>query len=354
MLIVSKEHKSINELVNEDLSEDGLHMLLHALERDPKVDLNDENVEEYAKAIKSYVIKNDIDKKYGKFFTNHDIAHHKDAIVKAFMDKHREDLLAKIITPNGNDNDDGLIDLEDLNNGEDIYTVCKSKVKGTDDDKEALNDILKSITGISGKSVSGNLEGDYETLLKLIIKGSSGSKSSDLQVGGDTIEVKKVGGHVGTTGVRQNEAIFPFIDKVFGINDGKTLNYSLDRNNREFNKRLDDYKGNREDIRDAIVSGVAHQYKLEKPTEAMKRIAKLYSFSSKVSSAEIKQLIGHLQLAAYLDTIRATKFIVFDRLGNYVLINKEDIVNAPKNLTFYDIETTGRMGARVTFTAPKS
>lgn len=354
MLIVSKEHKSINELVNEDLSKNGLQMLLYALERDPKVDINDEDVEEYAKAIKSYVIKNNIDKKYSKFFTNHDIAHHKDAIVKAFMDKNRGDLLTKIITPNGNDNDDGLIDLEDLNEGKNIYTVCKSKVKGTNDDLKALDDILKSITGITGKSVTGNVEGDYETLLKLIIKGSHGSKDSDLQVGKDTIEVKKIGGHVGTTGVRHNEVIFPFIDKAFGISDEPTINYSLNKNNSEFNKRLKEYNGDRKNIKDAIVRGVAYQYKLEEPTEAMKRIADEYNFSSKVSSEDIKQLIGRLQLAAYLKTIRATKFIVFDRMGNYVLINTDSIVNASKNLQFYDIEPTGRAGARVSFTAPKS
>lgn len=347
MLIVSDNYKSLKkmfekenieeEIAAEDLTNKGIKELTTSLKKNADL-LDDSDVDKYSDRIVSFASRKTFDK-YDYFFKAHGILEFKKEIVKTFVDNKCSDILENIIA------NDGLLDKSDLEgSGKNLFSQCAG-----------FENPAKYIATLAGQH-GNKAEGEFEVLLRLILKNGGKPPIGDVSIGNFIIEVKKSNSHPYDQKTLRDSIIFYTVDKAFTksiVNEPGIVNYTEIKNpesNKLFNTRLSEFakKGkNRETIKNAVVDGVAKQYALATPSALMQSIASEYTFTKHVNSKTLVEFIGRLQLAAYAEKARFDGFIILNNNGDYLYSDTSDLAETSKQLTFggVSLAASSRPGA---------
>lgn len=322
MLFVNKKYESLNSLLNEKLSPEKVDEFSDWLKSDDAEMLDDNDFNTYKTELKSLgnLSKNE------NIFDNRGIVETaRKEFIKVLTKNDALDLLSRC----------NSVKCNEFINGNDISEVLgiSSKLCGE------LAQIHNTKKAGDGQQKSVN-EGDFEVLLKFFLEGGKDASHGDVRCSEGILEIKS--SKNARPGKRRTD-----VDKIIYKLDDLLSNEDVPQGNRykgkgtitvkDFFEINSDYirKAGNNAVAEALVNGVCDQYEV---TDRSSLISSAKAFLTDLNSANIRDLIGCLQLAAYSTKEKFTHIVFFKGVTStrYKCLKKEDLLNfnlVSENLT---------------------
>ncbi len=271
-----------------------------------------------------------------------------DAIIDQFINNDNYYKLNEII------NNDGLIELSELVDSEDknIFNFCAGFRKEAE--------YIALLNGNEGNKSEGN----FETLLRFILKGGSKPTVGDVSADNKTIELKTSSAHPSSQGVAKDNIIFYIIDKEFkkylNLNDDilddadlGSINYANEHGDNFdiFNARLGIYLengGKALTIANTIVNAICQQFagwkhfNIGAAKPKLELIASEYINiinSNSITVKQLKEMIGRMQVCAYMSSYDYT-LVINNTTSDYLCISSDNCVEMSKLIKYGTISTS--------------
>lgn len=286
------------------------------------------------------------DSHYEEFFKKHGICIKGEddpisVIVKIFNEDSNVKALKHIVY------NDGVISVNDLPETGNIYNESCFNFQSE----------AKKISKLKPQSKSDIASGDFELLLRMVLKeGTSPKSKGDVGIlDTDFLEVKchnRDGAHAdGQLDVKSPIIICEEIDHLFGIDDNH-CNYMLDKNICLFNNRMSAYLssgGKKSSVAKALVDGVCKQYARKDDTgnyEAV-QLPMLY----KQAESLLKENMSARELADIVNCTQIYLYQLLEGFKYFILINgvTGDFFFIKDKRTFADYK---KILSHIKFTSP--